>query len=410
MVHRLLLVFALLAQSSVANVGAQVDAETLLRFTDEVLADVARIRGLEPKAPIRRGVRSKEEIRSFIIDRIESEYPPERIEVEESLLKMLRVIPDDMDLYGFMLDLLTEQIAGYYDPYSGTFYIADWIPLEMQKPVMAHELTHALQDQYFDLKNFLQPVEGNDDRTLARSALIEGEGLLVMLAYTLEPLGRGVLELGDLVELNRAQMPAMEAQYEVFASAPAFLKETLLFPYTYGAGFLQYFLLRHDWSDLSRLYEDFPESTEQILHPEKYFEERDRPIEVDLSDRRPSAPWTPIYSNVLGEFTLSLVLGRFLDEETSRRASRGWGGDAIELYSAPSDRHALLMVTAWDSEADANEFARAIVAMLERKHPPLSWKRRFASGGERIMGAETDAVEVEVRIKGRDVTVWEMEK
>jgi hypothetical protein len=410
MVHRLLLVLFLILLPA-SSLGAQVvDPEALQRFTDEVLADVARIRGLEPKSPIQKGVRSKDEIRSFIIERIESEYPPERIAVEEKLLKMLRVIPDDMDLHGFMLDLLTEQIAGYYDPYTRTFYIADWIPLEMQKPVMAHELVHALQDQHFGLEQFLEPVEGNDDRTLARSALIEGEGLLVMLAYTLEPLGRGVLEIGDLVALNRAQMPAMEAQYKIFAGAPAYLKETLLFPYTYGAGFLQHFLLGNDWSDLSRLYEDLPESTEQILHPEKYFGDRDRPVEVDLSGRRPPEPWAPIYANVLGEFTLSLVLGRFLDEESAKRAAEGWGGDAIELFSSASGRHALLMATVWDSEADATVFARSVVAMLERKHPSVSWKRRSASGGERIMEAATDDVGIEVRVKEREVTVWEEEK
>ncbi|MGW8180077.1 MAG: hypothetical protein ACWGQW_15150, partial [bacterium] len=152
---------------------SELTSQELLDSAEEILAVVSELRQLQIKQPVKKGIQSKSDIRAFLLKRINEEYPQEEVQKEERLLRRLRLIPDDLDLYTFMPTLLTEQLAGYYDPDSGTFYIADWIPFVIQEPVMAHELTHALQDQHFDLAKLLERTEGNDDQTLARSALIE---------------------------------------------------------------------------------------------------------------------------------------------------------------------------------------------------------------------------------------------
>lgn len=356
------------------SLGESTDSSRqLLNSADEILATVAELRRLEIKRPVEKGVKSRSEIEAFLIERINKDYPKEEIEREERLLKRLGLIPENLDLYDFMLKLLTEQLAGYYDPYSETFYIADWIPLAMQEPVMAHELTHALQDQHFDLEQYLEPCEGNDDTTLARSALIEGEGLLIMLDYTLRPMGRSSLDIPDIIAANRSQTALMDAQFQVFASAPSYLRETLLFPYTYGANFLQEIVRKHSWFKVNEMYADLPTSTEQILHPNKYLGERDAPVQIDCSELVPelAGAWETVFENVLGEFTLYLLLQEFVDEGIALNASRGWDGDSIRLLENPEGKEALLLASVWDSEQDAGQFYSAYLSLVKKKFPSL---------------------------------------
>lgn len=343
----------------------------LLRSVDEVLAEVSRLRQLEVRSPIKRGVKSRQEIRAFLVERIKREYPPDEMALEQKVLARLGLIPGDLDLFEALLELLTEQVAGFYDPETGVFYIADWIPPEAQRSVMAHELTHALQDQHFNLSRFLERVEGNDDASLARAALIEGEGMAIMLDYLLKPYGQTFLEVPDFVGLGASQRTVLEQEFQAYAKAPAYLRESLSFPYTYGANFVRAFRLRHSWPEASRLYEDLPSSTEQIMHPEKYLDERDEPIPIP-DDGKPEAlqgDWQRTYRNVLGQFSLLLLLKEFVDGETARVAAEGWGGDVVELYDGTDDRTSLIIRSVWDSEQDAREFFEAYTALVGLKYP-----------------------------------------
>ena len=387
------------------------DVAKLLESADEVLEAVVEIRKLKPKEPIQKGVKSREEVKAYLVSRIQEEYPKEQIAREERLLKRLGLIPVDLPLYEFMLDLLTEQVAGYYDPDSKTLYIADWIPLEIQKPVLAHELTHALQDQYFDLKKFLTPVEGNDDRTLARNALIEGEGFIIMLDYALRPMGRNAIDVPDLVELNRAQMPLMETQFPIFGKAPDYLKETLIFPYAYGGAFLKEILTQGGWEDVAQIYSNLPESTEQILHPEKYLNAPDPPTEVDTNFLREnlSEEWEPIVENVLGEFSTYLLLREFISDEQALKASEGWDGDKVELWETSGGKTAILLSTIWDESSDASEFFEAYSELIAQKYPEAerSDKESLTDVSTRIW--QQPGGEVTVTLQGNKVFVSELE-
>jgi hypothetical protein len=393
------------------SVALASDVAKLLESADEVLEAVVEIRKLKPKEPIQKGVKSREEVKAYLVGRIQEEYPQEQIAREERLLERLGLIPVDLPLYEFMLDLLTEQVAGYYDPDSKTLYIADWIPLEIQKPVMAHELTHALQDQYFDLKKFLTPVEGNDDRTLARNALIEGEGFIIMLDYALRPMGRNAIDVPDLVELNRAQMPLMETQFPIFGKAPDYLKETLIFPYAYGGAFLKEILTQGGWEAVAQIYTNLPESTEQILHPEKYLNAPDPPTEVDTNFLREnlSEEWEPIVENVLGEFSTYLLLREFISDEQALKASEGWDGDKVELWETSGGKTAILLSTIWDESSDASEFFEAYSELIAQKYPEAerSDKESLTDVSTRIW--QQPGGEVTVTLQGNKVFVSELE-
>jgi hypothetical protein len=403
----LLLAGLLIVQSLSALPVPAGQEEALLEAVDEVLAEVSRIRELEVKTPISKGVKSREEIRGYVIGRIEKEYPKEEIQREELLMKKLRLIPEDMDLEDFVLDLLTEQVAGYYSPDTSTFYIADWIPLEMQKPVMAHELTHALQDQHFDLSRLMERIRGNDDRMLARNAVVEGDAVAVMFDYILLPLGRSFLDLPDLSQLARFQFQAGAEQYQTLSAAPEYLRESLLFPYIQGAGFIQAYRRRHSWAELNKVYGDLPLSSEQIMHPEKYLDNRDDPVAVPETDLFP--PAARVLSNVLGQFTTYHVLKRYLPEAPARRASEGWGGDRVELFQLDDGSRVLVLASVWDTVADSRQFFEAYRDLVERKYPGGTETGGMQDPEPIEIKWEAPGNEVRLRLEGRRVLIIERE-
>ncbi len=395
-------IFLLCAGMSLAF-WQQLAPAQLLKETDDMVQRVARLRGLEPKAAIPKQVETREEIAAFLRDTVRQEYDPADLQNEGRVLKKLGLVPADMDYVDFTLKLLTEQISGYYDPDRKKFFIAGWLPLDQQKPVMVHELTHALQDQHFDLNSIMKQDRKaqNDDRVLAHQAIMEGDGMAVMLNYLLEPAGRNFAQIPDLVFVMRSQFWGMESQFEVFRSAPMYMKETLLFPYGYGGAFLQKVWAKDpSWSAVNKIYSDLPSSTEQIIHPEKYLEQRDNPKPVTMED--PSTTlggnWKQTYKNTLGEFSLSLVLKQSIPEEQARRAASGWGGDEIRLVSdGPHD--GLFGMTTWDTPEDAEKFFSAMGAWLQARHPKAKKMNETEYGFGLNEGGEYNALQR----KGSDV-------
>jgi hypothetical protein len=290
------------------------------------------------------------------------------------MLKKLGLIPAELDYLEFILKLLTEQVGGYYDPDKKTLYIASWVPLEEQKPIMVHELTHALQDQHFDIKGILEKHRNleNDDLVLAHQALFEGDGMVLMLQYILEPLERHFSELPDLAFIMRSQMSITQSQFEVFGSAPEYVKEMLLFPYGYGAAFLQQ-VWKQDpsWESVNNIYSDLPASTEQIMHPEKYFADRDDPVSVAAGAHAAALGegWNVAYENVLGEFSLGLLLSLHLTGERARKSAAGWDGDQVLLLENETGENAVLISTVWDSEDAAERFFNAMDEWFRRRFP-----------------------------------------
>jgi len=375
---------------------AQVTPPELLKTADEMMQKVVDIRGLQPKGTVQKGIKSRKEIADYLEQHVREVYDPSELQGEGIVLQKLGLIPPDMSYKEFVLKLLTEQIGGYYDPEKKTFFMAGWLPIDEQKPVMVHELTHALQDQHFNLEHTMAEDRKlkNDDRLLAHMALFEGDATAVMLDYLLAPAGRNFAQLPNLVIVMRAQFTTMESQYEIFRQAPSYLKETLVFPYSYGSAFLQRVRADRPWTAVDKIYADLPSSTEQIIHPEKYLEKKDNPLPVEDKDpsSRLGSQWKSTYANVLGEFSLYLMLRTQLSDAQSKAASAGWGGDRIYLVENSGGASAAWGFSIWDTPEDANEFFQALGDCLQRRFPKARRVEEPDSGFALIHSGEYDSV------------------
>jgi hypothetical protein len=356
-----------------APTTADTGSHPLLATFDEVLQRVVNLRQLSPQGTIKRAVRNRQQIRTAMQALAQDAFSPAEWEAERKAMVQWGLLAPDFRLKEFVLDLLTEQAAGYYDPKQRTFFIADWLPQLVQKPVMAHELVHALQDQHYDLLKNFDLVKDHADLSLARKAVIEGDAMAVMLIYLLEPLGLRMENFPDMETLLQSSAALLGEQFQVYARAPLILRQQLLFPYVHGLAFVKAALARGGWPELQRVYQRPPVSAQQIMHPEKYFAEPPLlPSEVTLyiPDGMLSASWHKLKRDVLGEFFLSVILQQFLPEEEARQSAAGWRGDRYEVFEQhDSGRLLLVGVTAWDTPAAATAFFQSYHKLLALKYP-----------------------------------------
>ena len=352
------------AQVAVLQGGPQAavnpKAASVAATLDEVLKETSEIRGLAVLRPVRSGAQSRAEIERMLLRRLEEGKTTEKMRAGELAAKKFGLLPADFQLRPFLVSLLTEQILGYYDPKTQHFYLADWIEVDGQRPVMAHELTHALQDQHFDLRRFEKWPDGDSDAELAAHALVEGDASLAMMLYVMRDFKRAA----GMLRSASASSPQLDR-------APRALRESLVFPYDKGLEWATQIYRRGGWAAVSAAYRELPQSTEQILHVEKYLT-REAPVKVELTDLSSAigAGWRRIESDVNGEWGYYLVLDQFLkDDKRSRAAAAGWAGDRYALYEhARSGATALAHVSVWDTEQDAQEFFDAYVARTERRY------------------------------------------
>jgi hypothetical protein len=381
------------------------ELQQLLSGADAMLARIAALRGLEPPAALHKVIRPRDAIARRYLELVRERYPAARLEAERKVLAKFALIPADFPLERFLMDMAGEQVAAYFDHVKGEMVLADWLPAAMQAPVLTHELVHALQHQHVDLRKFLDLRPGQSDFLLARHAILEGEATAVMLDLLVQPVGLDVTRLPDLTGLT-GQISG--ATSPVLARAPKFLREQLLFPYTTGTAFVVAFRRRQAWPAFTRLYGDPPRSSEQILHPAKYFDRRDAPQTVLLPDVRGilGPGWSLALEDDAGEFGVRGILERFLPEAEARGAAEGWGGDRFHLYERAADgQQALVFLTAWDSEADAREFAGAYARLIPAKYPRARAGAGGAGAPRRGWTRGDEALAVERR--GGDVLILE---
>jgi len=362
----LLAVFCLLTGSFLPLVSAQSGATqtaqnaAIVSTADAVLKETSEIRELSILRGVKSGAQSRSEIERMVIKNLDSDTTPAEMHATEVVLKAFGLAPPDFEYRTFLIKLLAEQVAGYYDPKAQQFYLADWIEIDGQKPVMAHELTHALQDQHFNLKRFDKWPKGDADAELAAHALIEGDATLAMTLYLAK---HPMLALGFL----RA---SQETSTEQFNRAPRTLRESLLFPYQEGLKWATQVYRRGGWSLISKAFDRLPQSSEQILHPEKYFA-YEAPVKLTLPNfRRALGPgWKHIDNDVNGEWGYYLVLDEYLNNASeSRQAAAGWGGDRFAIYEGPEGSPAFVaQITTWDTAADAKQFFDAYFRRTQQR-------------------------------------------
>ncbi|HXT62534.1 MAG TPA: hypothetical protein VN696_05815 [Pyrinomonadaceae bacterium] len=355
----------------------------LVAATNEVLEETSQLRELPILRPVQSSAQSRAEIERMIVGNLDRDTTAADMHASEVTLKRLGLAPANFSLRPLIVRLLTEQVAGYYDPREQEFHLADWIDADGQKPIMAHELTHALQDQHFNLRRFEKWPKGDSDAELATHALIEGDATLAMTLY----VGRNPLRA---LTFLRSFMAADTSSQEL-DKAPRALRETLLFPYQEGLTWTRALYQNGGWASVSRAFKTLPQSTEQILHPPKYFI-HEAPVKVLLSDLRPllGAGWRRLDADVNGEWSLYLVLDEFLKSPSvSKQAAAGWAGDRYATYENAHGDSLYVSLSAWDTEKDAREFFDAYVKRSKLRYAdarvtserPTAWSAQTSEGG-----------------------------
>lgn len=331
--------------------------------TADVLQETSGLRKLSILRPVKSGAQSRAEIERMIMKNLDQDTTPEEMHATEISLKKLGLVPQSFQYRPFLVSLLTEQVAGYYDPKEQEFFLADWIDVDGQKPVIAHELTHALQDQHFNLRRFEKWPRGDSDAELAAHALVEGDATLTMQLYIMRNPMRAIAMLKSI--------EASGSSSEQIDKAPRALRESLLFPYQRGLTWVQSLFKRDGWARVSQAYTDLPQSTEQIMHVEKYFA-REAPIKLaqpDLSQTLGKG-WKRVDYDVNGEWSFYLILDEYLKAEAeSKRAAEGWGGDRYAVYENKNSGEVMIaQLISWDSEKDASEFFDAYAKRTARRY------------------------------------------
>jgi hypothetical protein len=367
------------AQEPAANTAAARNA-ALVAATQEVLKETSEVRQLAIVRPVQSSTQSRAEIERAIMKNLDEDVSPADMHAGEVVLKKLGLAPRDFQYRQLMIRLLTEQVAGYYEPKTRQFYLADWIDIDGQKPIMAHELTHALQDQHFNLRRFDHWPKGDADAELAAHALIEGDATLAMAMYV---AGNPFRALAFLKSMGATGIATEELD-----KAPRALRETLLFPYQEGMSWTRALYKQGGWAEVSKAFTTLPQSTEQVLHPDKYFA-HEAPVKIALTDitkllNESAAPaaasesntpagWKHLASDVNGEWGFYLILDEYLKSPAdSRRAAAGWGGDRTALYEDGNGDVLYISLSSWDSEADAREFFDAYTKRTDLRYAPTT--------------------------------------
>jgi hypothetical protein len=342
----------------------------------EIEADAAQVRGLQPKEDVPERFISPEQLRANLEKMLDEHYSREEARRDALELWLMRLIDDrEIDLYQLQLDLLSEQVLGYYDPKKDELFVrGDQQDLAPQaRETLAHEFVHSLQDQYYDLEKLRPEHINDDDRTMAVTALIEGDATLSGLLYARQYMSESDFE----------QLLKESGSTEVLDRAPPYIRESLIFPYREGVQFVSALYQLGGTNAINAAFSDPPHSSEQILHPEKYLlTPRDEPLPVTLPALTATlgGGWTYRDSDTLGEFDVGVLL-RENGVGKPDQAVAGWGGTRYALYQK-GDASVIILGSRWDSPKDAEEFASA----MERSLAGLRRVGKVWSGGGRFFG------------------------
>jgi hypothetical protein len=336
---------------------------SLTNEINQIQTQVVEERGLQPDNPVPVVLLSPDELRQNVVNDFLADYTDEKVSDDVLELSTIGLLDPGFDLRGLYVDLLSEQVAGYYDNETKEMFVVQGQGFHgPERLTYSHEYTHALQDQKYDIKNGLNysndTCEVDTERCAAIQALLEGDATLSQtIWYQNYATNLDKQQISDFYDSLKSP---------VYDSAPAFLKDDFVFPYNQGATFVQDIYSRGGWAAVDAVYKNPPVSTEQILHPNLY--PSDTPIPVTLPDLTTALGegWREVSRNQMGEWYTYLILARGadanarLDDNTAQSAAAGWGGDNyVVLHNDATGQTAFVMKTVWDTPNDATEFAAA---------------------------------------------------
>ena len=357
----------------------QAQAQELFRSVDQILAFASQDSGLPLRHPVKRALVSRDQAMKYIEGRMGNDQDTQRLERSALVLKKFGLLPRDFDLQTFLMALLREQVAGYYDPKSKTVNLLDWVDADVQKPVLAHELTHALQDQDCNLDHWLKDGPRSekkdsdvqdDEAVAARQAVSEGQAMVVLTDYELAPLGKTILDAPEIVAAMKA---GVTSGSPIFESAPLYVKDSLAFPYTYGLDF-ERTLLQRKGKDAA--FEDVlqnpPLNTREVMQPAVYLAgEHLEPLHPPKLEKVLGKSWQKVDVGAVGEFDVSVMVEQYASEEVARQVWPQWRGGyyyAAHQKKAPVESLALLYLSQWAEPEQATKFAGIYTQSLKKKY------------------------------------------
>ncbi len=356
--------------------------QELEALVERIKPEVEELRGLEFERPVRVAVTDRAGFLAYAQKRIEKTSSVEELAAQGLVGKLCGLLPPDYDLLAETLEVLEEQVGGFYDPADEAFYLMDTFRGDIARVILAHELTHALDDQHFDIDGRIEALGKDSDALFAYHAVVEGSGTSVMNRWMLERMAE--LDPKALADGGGISMEAV-------SQAPPYVWKPLIATYLCGAAFLQ----RSEQvmagqvrppspDDFDLAFRHPPRSSEQVLHPGKFWGKvpghrgmppekvpMDEPVRVRLAAEALPEGWQATYQDTLGELGLALIAeplaerggleaSKILGVRFTSDAAAGWGGDRFALLEGPGGACALVGVTVWDDGAQADEFLAAL--------------------------------------------------
>ncbi len=394
---------------------------------DEILEFASHDTGLPIEHKVKRHLITRESMEKYVDKRMKDDKDAQRLEQSRLVLEKFGLLPPGYDLHSEFLRLLGEQVAAYYDPKSKSVNLLDWVQPDIQKPVLAHELTHALQDQMVGLEKW-ELAGGKDDAPepdqqeqvveeaqAARQCVTEGQAMVVLLDYTLAPSGKNILTAPEIVDAMRASM-ADNKDSPVFAAAPMFLKESLLMPYTFGLEFVRTVLAnKGKEAAYAGMLEHPPIDTRQIMQPETYLMKQDvAPLIIPDLDKLVGPDYQRFDFGGMGEFDIYLLAKQY--GEAPPNYYPHWRGGyyfATHAKSAPKDQIAMLYFSRWDSPGAARDFAKLYAGYLPKRYKkavlqqPAPANGTSATASPPLITFETNEGKATLEVQGNDVLILE---
>jgi len=366
------------------------EAEELFHSVDEILEFDSKQTGLPIRRQVKRKLTSRDEVVSYLTKHMNDE-DTKRLRRSELVLKKFGLLPRTFDLETFLVALLKEEVAGYYDPKTKTVNLLDWVPIEEQEPVMAHELTHALQDQSFGLEKWMRhgdkdlgeirkdptPMDiENDETDDAREAVVEGQAQAMMFQFAISPTGRSIVDSPALLEAMEDETLTGTPDTKVFNEAPIFLKESMTFPYSYGMEFVVKIMQK---AGKDRAFEGVlknpPHTTRQIMQPETYLSgERIEPMRV-ADFKRDFKQYRKFDIGAMGEFDVDVLIEQYAGKKRAKQMYPSWRGGyyyAAKQKANPAAPLGLLYVSRWSTPEKAAEFAAIYAGSLKERYKSVA--------------------------------------
>lgn len=378
------------ASSQQDTIITPAQAKQLFASVDTILKFVSNDTDLQIKHSVKRRLVSRAEVVQYLEAKMRNGKDARRMERSEIVLKKFGMLDEDFHMRPFLVSLLKEQIAGYYDPKTKTVNLLNWIAPDAQKPVLAHELTHALQDQRVDLVKWDHQTSdalshnvaednhhiATDEDDTARDAVLEGQAMAVLVNYELKPLGRDILSNPEGVK-RMADQQGSYADSPVLARAPLVLQESLLFPYREGLKFEVDMLVdRGTEGAFGGVLDHPPSTTYQIMNPQAYEDHVKMPV-LTMPNVHPllDAEYNPYDVGTIGELDVRMLTQLFGGPQLSAQLTPQWDGGIyyVAQKKSAADKNStasvgLLYLSQWKTPEAAAAFARMYAGEIGQQY------------------------------------------